>query len=81
MVIRTCLERGMGEHVAYGTPESHSRGPHFGRAPEHAPGPAREFALGRADLAATRSRQRQERRNTLCPCGSGRKYKNCCARR
>jgi hypothetical protein len=73
LVIRTCLQRGMGEHVAYGEPGSHSNGPHFGRAPEH--------ALGPTGLVAARSQQRQERRNAPCPCDSGRKYKNCCGRR
>ncbi len=73
LVIRTCLQKGMAERVAYEDPGSHRGRPHFGLAREHAP--------GTIEPAPARARDTHVGRNDPCPCGSGRKYKNCCARR
>ena len=73
LVIRTCLQMGMGERVAYEDPGSHRARPHFGLAARH--------ALGAIEPAPARSRQTPVGRNDPCPCGSGKKYKHCCARR
>ncbi len=73
LVIRTCLQKGMGERVAYEEPGTHPTRPHFGLARQH--------ALGTNELAPARSRETPVGRNDPCPCGSGKKYKHCCARR
>jgi len=62
LVIRTCLEEGVMQRVAYEKPRFHSA--HVSApAPTPTPEPVR---VGR---------------NDPCPCGSGRKYKNCCQRK
>jgi len=73
LVIRTCLQKGMGERVAYEDPGSQRGRPHFG--------PEGRRALGPIEPVPARSRETRVGRNDPCPCGSGKKYKNCCARR
>ncbi|HUT89412.1 MAG TPA: SEC-C metal-binding domain-containing protein [Thermoguttaceae bacterium] len=66
LVIRTCLEEGVMQRVAYGEPRvdtAHCLGPMTAPPPKPASEPVR---VGR---------------NDPCPCGSGRKYKNCCRRK
>jgi hypothetical protein len=63
--IRVCLEDGMSERTRYEDPH-----------PERQAGAARPPRLdGPHPLAAPRTRIG---RNDPCPCGSGRKFKNCC---
>jgi len=73
LVIRTCLQKGMGERVAYEEPGTHPTRPHFGRAPRQ--------AMDAVEPAPARSGETPVGRNDPCPCGSGKKYKHCCARR
>jgi len=62
LIIRTCLEEGMGEHIAYAEPDAQPRRAYHAA---HVPAP----------------KGRQVGRDDPCPCGSGRKFKNCCRRR
>ena len=66
MIIRACLRAGMSERVAYADAGSAHHVPASGhRHPAHAVPPPKGLRIGR---------------NEPCPCGSGRKYKNCCRR-
>jgi hypothetical protein len=64
-IVRACLETGGGSHIAYGQPGA--------PAPARAtpPAPTRRMQSGRRGIG----------RNDRCPCGSGRKFKNCCGAR
>jgi len=73
LVIRTCLEKGMAEHIAYDEPDTRWGGPHFHQA--------RRRALDTIEPSLAESRASRLGRNDPCPCGSGRKYKVCCGRR
>lgn len=68
LAIRTCLEEGVMERVAYGEPRVHT-----------AHGPAR--MTGRMTALEPAPERARVGRNDPCPCGSGRKYKNCCRRK
>ncbi len=73
LVIRTCLEKGMAEHIAYQEPGAHLGGPHFRQARSRGP--------EGVELSPAESGAMAPGRNTPCPCGSGRRYKHCCGRR
>lgn len=64
MIIRTCLREGMSERVAYADAGS----------AHHVPAPAHRHPAHRVPSA----KGLHVGRNEPCPCGSGRKYKNCC---
>jgi hypothetical protein len=67
-LIRSCLERGAGDNIRY---QDVPRGAGHPR-PLPGPGPRRlPPAGGKAHVG----------RNDPCPCGSGKKFKHCCARR
>ncbi|MBA2241576.1 MAG: SEC-C domain-containing protein, partial [Chthoniobacterales bacterium] len=64
-------------------------GPAFGQRPERAPAAATALAENgdgdgselKLDLAPVRREVPKVGRNEPCPCGSGKKFKNCCGRR
>jgi len=68
LVIRTCLEQGVMDRVSYGEPRFHT-----------AHGPAR--MTGPMTAPERTPERARVGRNDPCPCGSGRKYKNCCLRK
>ncbi len=65
-LIRSCLNEGASSHVAYRDPVGHTmREPHI---------------AGQRQLLGS-DRPNAVPRNAPCPCGSGKKFKNCCLRR